>query len=60
MEMIAAIVYQLTRRLCTDEIKQSGFDSYFRPHHRHLPCFCFRCSLHHGLCGLQGDILTDA
>ena len=29
MEMIAAIVYQLTRGLCMDEIKSSGFDSYF-------------------------------
>ncbi|MDR2983143.1 MAG: manganese catalase family protein [Puniceicoccales bacterium] len=29
MEMIAAIVYQLTKNLCMDEIKESGFDAYF-------------------------------
>jgi spore coat protein JC len=32
MEMIAAIVYQLTRNLCMDEIKASGFDAYFVDH----------------------------
>lgn len=32
MEMISAIVYQLTRNLSIDEIKKSGFDSYFVDH----------------------------
>ena len=31
-EMIAAIVYQLTRNLSMDEIKASGFDTYFVDH----------------------------
>ena len=31
-EMIAAIVYQLTRNLSIDEIRRSGFDSYFVDH----------------------------
>ncbi len=31
-EMIAAIVYQLTRNLSIDEIKQSGYDTYFVDH----------------------------
>jgi spore coat protein JC len=31
-EMVAAIVYQLTRNLSMDEIKRSGFDSYFVDH----------------------------
>ncbi len=31
-EMIAAIVYQLTRNLSIDEIKASGFDTYFVDH----------------------------
>ena len=31
-EMIAAIVYQLTRNLTIDEIKASGFDTYFVDH----------------------------
>ena len=29
MEMVSAIVYQLTRNLTPDEIKKSGFDVYF-------------------------------
>lgn len=32
LEMIGAIVYQLTRNLSMDEIKKSGFDSYFVDH----------------------------
>ncbi|MGN0460135.1 MAG: manganese catalase family protein [Ruminococcus sp.] len=32
LEMIGAIVYQLTRDLTEDEIKDSGFDSYFVDH----------------------------
>ena len=32
MEMIAAIMYQLTRNMCIDDIKKSGFDSYFVDH----------------------------
>ena len=32
LEMIGAIVYQLTRNLTEDEIKRSGFDAYFVDH----------------------------
>ncbi|MBR2912713.1 MAG: manganese catalase family protein, partial [Oscillospiraceae bacterium] len=32
VEMISAIVYQLTRNLSMEEIKQSGFDKYFVDH----------------------------
>ena len=32
LEMIGAIVYQLTRNLSMDEIKRSGFDAYFVDH----------------------------
>lgn len=32
LEMIGAIVYQLTRNLSPDEIKRSGFDTYFVDH----------------------------
>lgn len=32
LEMIGAIVYQLTRNLTEKEIKESGFDSYFVDH----------------------------
>ena len=32
LEMIGAIVYQLTRNLTLEEIKKSGFDTYFVDH----------------------------
>ncbi|MGN1480882.1 manganese catalase family protein [Porcipelethomonas sp.] len=32
MEMISAILYQLTRNLTPDQIKESGFDAYFVDH----------------------------
>ena len=32
LEMIGTIVYQLTRNLSTEEIKRSGFDTYFVDH----------------------------
>ncbi len=32
MEMISAIVYQLTKNLSIEEIKKSGFDKYFVDH----------------------------
>ena len=32
MEMIAAILYQLTKNMTTEEIKKSGFDAYFVDH----------------------------
>ena len=32
LEMIGAIVYQLTRNLTVEQIKQSGFDTYFVDH----------------------------
>ena len=32
VEMISAILYQLTRNLTMDEIKKSGFDAYFVDH----------------------------
>lgn len=32
MEMVSAMVYQLTRDLSIDEIKESGFENYFVDH----------------------------
>lgn len=32
VEMVSAILYQLTRNLSVDEIKKSGFDTYFVDH----------------------------
>ena len=32
LEMIGAIVYQLTRNMTMEQVKESGFDSYFVDH----------------------------
>lgn len=32
MEMVGTIVYQLTRNLTPEQIKEGGFDSYFVDH----------------------------
>ena len=32
MEIVSAIIYQLTKDLCMDEIKASGFDKYYVDH----------------------------
>lgn len=32
LEMISAILYQLTRNVCPEEIKAAGFDTYFVDH----------------------------
>lgn len=32
VEIVSAILYQLTRNLTIDEIKKSGFDTYFVDH----------------------------
>ena len=32
LEMVSAIVYQLTRNLSVDEIKKAGFDAYYVEH----------------------------
>ena len=32
MEMISAIVYQLTQNMCVEDIKKYGFDAYFVDH----------------------------
>ena len=32
MEIVSAILYQLTRNLTPEEIKASGFDTYFVDH----------------------------
>ena len=32
LEMVSAIIYQLTRNLTIDQIKDSGFDTYFVDH----------------------------
>lgn len=46
MEMISAIVYQLTRNLTPEQIKEGGFDALLcRSHDRHLPAVGLRCAV---------------
>lgn len=60
MEMISAIVYQLTRRLCMDEIKQSGFDSYFVDHTTGIyPVSAAGIPFTMDYLASKGDIITD-
>ena len=60
MEMISAILYQLTRNLSIDEIKKAGFDAYFVDHTTGIypqaaSCVPFTASYFQS----KGDALTD-
>ena len=60
LEMIGAIVYQLTRNLSLEDIKKSGFDTYFVDHTTGIyptAASGFRWSA----AGMQfkGDVITD-
>ena len=60
MEIICAIVYQLTRNLSIDEIKSSGFDKYYVDHTAALwPQAAGGVPFN--ACQLQskGDVITD-
>jgi spore coat protein JC len=47
MEMISAIVYQLTRDLCEDEILKQGFGEYFVDHTTGIYPVSAGCKKHH-------------
>ena len=60
LEMIGAIVHQLTRNLSPEEIRKSGFDSYFVDHTAGIYAtaasgFPFSAA---GI-GVKGDVITD-
>ena len=60
LEMICAIVYQLTRNMTMEQIKESGFDTYYVDHTAALwPTAA--AGIPHNACEYQskGDILTD-
>ena len=59
-EMIGAIVYQLTRNLSIEEIKESGFDAYFVDHTAGIYTVAasgtpFSASVY----ASKGDVITD-
>lgn len=60
LEMIGAIVYQLTRNLSPEEIKAQGFDAYFVDHTTGIyPCSASGVSFSAAALQSKGDVLTD-
>ncbi len=60
LEMVSAIVYQLTRNLTPDEIKRAGFDKYFVDHTSSVyPQAASSLPWRAEYIGVKGDVLTD-
>ncbi|MDF2566996.1 MAG: manganese containing catalase [Oscillospiraceae bacterium] len=60
MEMVSAIVYQLTRNLSVDEIKRQGFDAYFVDHTTGLyPVAAAGWPYNAATFASKGDVITD-
>lgn len=60
VEMISAIVYQLTRNLSIEQIKESGFDTYFVDHTAGLyPISASGVPFTASYFGVKGDAITD-
>jgi spore coat protein JC len=60
VEMISAILYQLTRCLSPDEIKKSGFDTYFVDHTTGIyPVAASGYPFNAAEFQSKGDVLTD-
>lgn len=59
-EMIAAIIYQLTRNLSMDEIVKSGFDTYFVDHTAGIyPVSAAGVPFTASYLGVKGDLFAD-
>ena len=60
LEMISAILYQLTKGLSTEEIKRSGFDTYFVDHTAGIyPSSASGVPFDMKYVGIKGDIIAD-
>jgi len=60
LEMIGAIVYQLTRNLSEDEIKKHGFDAYFVDHTTGVyPSSAAGVPFTAAYIQSKGDVITD-
>ncbi len=60
LEMVSAIVYQLTRNLSPEEIKRAGFDKYFVDHTTAVyPQAASGLPWRAEYIGVKGDVLTD-
>lgn len=59
-EMIAAILYQLTKNLSMEEIKKSGFDTYFVDHTTGIyPVSASGVPFTTAYLGVKGDLFAD-
>ena len=60
LEMISAMVHQLTRNLSEEEIKKSGFDTYFVDHTAGVyPIAASGVPWTASYIGVKGDVLAD-
>ncbi len=60
LEMVCAMVYQLTRNLTPDEIVKSGFDKYFVDHTTGIyPIAASAVPWRAEYIGVKGDVITD-
>ena len=60
LEMVSAMVYQLTRNLSEEEIKRSGFDTYFVDHTAGVyPVAASGTPWTATYIASKGDVLTD-
>ena len=60
MEMVSAMVYQLTRNLSKEEIVKSGFDKYFVDHTTGVyPIAASSLPWRAEYIGVKGDVITD-
>jgi spore coat protein JC len=60
MEMVGALVYQLTRNLSDDDVKKDGFDSYFTDHTTGIyPVAASGVPWSAETIASKGDVITD-
>ena len=60
VEMVSAILYQLTRNLTIEEIKKSGFDTYFVDHTSAIyPQAASGVPFRAEYIGVKGDVFAD-
>jgi len=60
VEMVSSILYQLTRNLTVDEIKKSGFDTYFVDHTTGVyPVAASGVPFRAEYIGVKGDVFAD-
>ena len=60
VEMVSTLLYQLTKGLKTEEIKQSGFDTYFVDHTTGIyPIAASGVPFTAAYIGVKGDVIAD-